>query len=1534
MADALNIQINDHDAYHLTPLALDELRNVPKVPLIRIYGSLRVSSSTDLAYNVLVHVHNFYPYLYLDWWGKNETTVAEKEIEQFQSYLEECIKTSFQRSKEVDSDYDSDVDQDYHDAPESQHHYIASIILCKGTPMYGYHLGYSTKVKILFLLPLYKTRFYRLINEKKINFNRFFTHKGYPFFSPNVYEAHINLLTQFMSDFNLYGCGWLEICSCYFRYPLVNLPNVSIDSLKSHLRPFITSKNVLSSEAFPRMGRSLLEVDISTHHIINRQRLKQRTLHNSFAEFNNPTEDSEIYLTSLESTFNELKYQCTLRNATQTSQLLNKLYSKVFKNIGLRRFQKWENYGHHLELLKYVKKQNKSSNTSNVNSYYDKVVRPIFKNDTLPTSFDVVSSSSFSNLASYKPEISKDLKVWRSYDLLFKPKKIYLTPSPIEIHTLVSIQNYSYAGPSPSESVGDETPTSDNEAELFNPDIPSPRCPKTPEEAQSESGSPNIHSIVLDEHLFALTQKKQLHSLVDEKIKSFDQLLTQPLDSLVRHAYDVWEFLVPMNLLKCHFKQTMRLSGNLDIEYPDPSYYLEQDIHHKPLVFANKKIIVPFRGPGSTPPIKIDGYIPTCDFLLEEGSSELTAPNHTRNSWEFVPRPPLKNNIIEWITVTEKKKSYKANRFRSQIEPAITQTNEFKYSHRMSKISRNPSGYHNMTVFYMEIHADTFDKLRPDPNKDPISMIIYRFDDANNMFSGSARNCILISAEGKELSDFHRQVENVSITLGLQILTFGSELEMIEKLLLMIDFYDPDILAGYEINAASWGYMIERMRNVYQSNILSRLSKTTLKGNGKFGDKWGYTHTSAIKVNGRHMLNLWRILRSEVSLTSYSIENLSFHLLHRSMPRFSNFELSTWRNGGSIKDITMFCQYYSSLVDTALLILESQEVVIKNVEQSRLIGIDFNSNFYRGSQYKVESILIRIAKSENLLLNSPSKQQVHEMRALTSIPLIMEPDSNFYKSPLVVLDFQSLYPSIMIAYNYCYSTLIGKIEGFEQNQNSVGYLKHVDLPSGLVDILDKNDGINISPNGLLFVSTKFRKSILSKMLQEILNMRINTKAVASAFPEDLDLKKVCNSKQLALKLIANVTYGYTSATFSGRMPNSDIADAIVSTGREILAKSIEIIESSEFNAKVVYGDTDSLFVYFPGRSKENAFAFGRLLAQRVTEFFPDPIKLKFEKVYHPCVLLAKKRYVGNCFEFEEQVSSTFEAKGIETIRRDGIPAQQKMVGKTLRILFETKNLSKVKEYVVKQFYKIVFNRVNVKDFCFAKEVRYGTYKNEKYLPPGAILAENAVKMDPRSEPQYRERIPYLVIRDSSKERIKDRSITPEDYLESLQTEHPFELDYEYYITRVLIPPLERIFNLMGVNVKEWYRNMSKSTKQIIKRSDDILLIGDSIRRRECFRCESNLDPDQTVFCLNCIADKIGVMNDLIMSKRMSYKAVTDYKDLCKRCNVRNFGGAAKDTSDESCRNIDCLIYYGKAKSTMENNALETETSKILEELHL
>lgn len=68
-----------------------------------------------------------------------------------------------------------------------------------------------------------------------------------------------------------------------------------------------------------------------------------------------------------------------------------------------------------------------------------------------------------------------------------------------------------------------------------------------------------------------------------------------------------------------------------------------------------------------------------------------------------------------------------------------------------------------------------------------------------------------------------------------------------------------------------------------------------------------------------------------------------------------------------------------------------------------------------------------VSRVERQLTSLPGFPKVRTQRAPESLPLILEPESAFYTSPVLVLDFQSLYPSMMIAYNICYSTCLGMV---------------------------------------------------------------------------------------------------------------------------------------------------------------------------------------------------------------------------------------------------------------------------------------------------------------------------------------------------------------------------------------------------------------------------------------------------------------------------------------------------------------------------
>ena len=970
------------------------------------------------------------------------------------------------------------------------------------------------------------------------------------------------------------------------------------------------------------------------------------------------------------------------------------------------------------------------------------------------------------------------------------------------------------------------------------------------------------------------------------------------------------------------------------IIYHDAHYSNEKDVPERVREYAGKEFkleseTVPFLATfdptGTSSASRGEKIRIVTDKANEERLSRRRKLVCGLRTWEIGAMPPTKPEIQIWLeehsgarpasfdkTVDDDDDGILSTKVSlSQIDIA-TQKNKhgFKYSQKQASTSVQHET-HYMSVMSLEIHVNTRENLVPNPEHDEIGCVFWCLQsdeedlEVNGINEGTHVGILA-------LSDTGGLAHSISQHTSVEVEAETSELDLINRMVDIVRDYDPDILAGYEVHGGSWGYIIERARCMYDYNLCDEFSRMKSQSHGRFGkedDRWGFNHTSTIRVTGRHMINIWRAMRGELNLLQYTMENVVFQLCHRRIPHYSFQDLTSWYKSGKPKDLAKVINYYISRVQLDLEILEENELIPRTSEQARLLGIDFFSVFSRGSQFKVESLMFRIAKPENFLLPSPSRKQVGQQNALECLPLVMEPQSAFYNSPMLVLDFQSLYPSVMIAYNYCYSTFLGRVVSW-RGQNKMGFTDY-HRESRLLELLE--DQINIAPNGIIYAKPGIRKSLLAKMLGEILETRVMVKSGMKVDKDDKSLQRLLNNRQLALKLIANVTYGYTSASFSGRMPCSEIADSIVQTGRETLEKAVALIHSVErWRAEVVYGDTDSLFVYLKGRTKDEAFDIGNEIAKTVTDMNPRPVKLKFEKVYLPCVLLAKKRYVGFKYETKNQIVPDFDAKGIETVRRDGTPAEQKIEEQALKILFRSADLSRVKSYFQRQCMKIMRGKVSVQDFCFAKEVKLGTYSDRGLPPPGALISTRRMLEDPRAEPQYGERVPYVVITGAPGARLIDRCVAPDVLLQSENE----ELDAEYYISKNLIPPLERIFNLVGANVRQWYDEMPKY--QRVRRREAEAVAGGKefimskktlesyMKSSTCIVCHEKLE-EEMVICGKCKQHADSSLMTLRLQLNKVERKAVNLENVCRSCANLAWGDEVK------CDSKDCPVFYTRTR---------------------
>ncbi|XP_075718396.1 DNA polymerase zeta catalytic subunit [Rhinoderma darwinii] len=750
----------------------------------------------------------------------------------------------------------------------------------------------------------------------------------------------------------------------------------------------------------------------------------------------------------------------------------------------------------------------------------------------------------------------------------------------------------------------------------------------------------------------------------------------------------------------------------------------------------------------------------------------------------------------------------------SQIEgPSLNNSYGFKVSAQNLQDAKALHEVQHLTLMCMELHARTRRDLAPDPEFDPICALFYCLSSDSPLSDSDKKEmtgAIVIVQETSADKDARRPLLTRSGVTGFHISYATDEKELFEQLISLVRRYDPDILLGYEVQMHSWGYLLQRAAalNVDLCQQMSRVPED--KNENRFSaekDEYGAETMSEINIVGRIILNVWRMMRPEVALTNYAFENVAFHILHQRFPLFTFRTLSDWFDHKSDINRWRMTDHYMSRVHGTLHLLRHLDLIGRTSELARLFGIQFLHVLTRGSQYRVESMMLRIAKPMNYIPVTPSVQQRAQMKAPQCIPLVMEPESKFYSNSILVLDFQSLYPSIVIAYNYCYSTCLGNIENLGKCEELKFGCTSLHIPPDLLYQL-RHD-ITVSPNGVAFVKASVRKGVLPRMLEEILKTRIMVKQSMKEYKEDKSLTRLLDARQLGLKLISNVTFGYTAANFSGRMPCVEIGDSIIHKARETLERAIKLVnDTKKWGAKVVYGDTDSMFVLLKGATKEQSFKIGQEISEAVTATNPKPVKLKFEKVYLPCVLQTKKRYVGYMYETLDQKDPVFDAKGIETVRRDACPAVGKMLERSIKLLFETRDISQIKQYVQRQCIKLLEGKASMQDLIFAKEYRGSFAYRPGACVPALELTRKMVAYDRRSEPRVGERVPYVIVYGTPGVPLIQLVRRPIDVLQ----DHNLRLNATYYITKQILPPLNRIFSLIGVDVFSWYDELPRIQK--------------------------------------------------------------------------------------------------------------------------
>lgn len=524
----------------------------------------------------------------------------------------------------------------------------------------------------------------------------------------------------------------------------------------------------------------------------------------------------------------------------------------------------------------------------------------------------------------------------------------------------------------------------------------------------------------------------------------------------------------------------------------------------------------------------------------------------------------------------------------------------------------------------------------PEANQDPviqIANVVTRYGEAKPF----VRNVLCL--------------DTCSPIVNTQILEFDAEEKMLMAWRDFLEKVDPDVIIGYNIANFDFPYLLDRAKHLKCTKFphwtrlrgIQSFAKDTSFSSKQMGNR----DTKATNTNGRLQLDLLQLVQRDHQLRSYTLNSVCAHFLGEQKEDVHHTMITELFNGTreSRRRLAVYCLKDAFLPQR---LMDKLMCLVNYTEMARVTGVPFNYLLARGQQVKFISQLFRKAREQKLVIPNLKSDASDEQYVGATV---IEPTRGYYDVPIATLDFASLYPSIIQAHNLCYTTLLNKT-----SIEKLGLKKDIDYI--------------VTPNGDMFCTAEKRKGLLSQILEELLGARKRAKKEL-AVETDTFKKAVLNGRQLALKISANSVYGITGATV-GKLPCLAIASSTTSYGRQMIEKTKEEVEARytiangySHDAQVIYGDTDSVMVKFGPEDLRKAMSLGEEAASYVSAKFINPIKLEFEKVYFPYLLINKKRYAGLYWTNPEKYDK-MDSKGIETVRRDNCRLVQTVIETILR----------------------------------------------------------------------------------------------------------------------------------------------------------------------------------------------------------------------------------------------------------------------------
>ena len=615
---------------------------------------------------------------------------------------------------------------------------------------------------------------------------------------------------------------------------------------------------------------------------------------------------------------------------------------------------------------------------------------------------------------------------------------------------------------------------------------------------------------------------------------------------------------------------------------------------------------------------------------------------------------------------------------------------------------------------------------------------------------------------------------------GCIIKSYDTEREMLMAFKEYLMEKDIDIITGWNIfgfdleyimkravmtNCDQTFYEMSKMKNHSCELVYKKLSSSALGDNA----------LKILPMPGRFIFDLFHEVKKGYKLDSYKLDNVSKLYLGDNkidMPPKEMFARFVEEDPIKLREVAEYC-----VKDTLLphRLLSKLSILVNLLEMAKATWVPLCYLVERGQQIKVFSLLTKKAREMGFMVPTISWGQYSADGYEGAT--VLDAQKGAYYRPITALDFEGLYPSIMMAHNLCYSSMVmdSKYENIPGvTYETFGFYKFAqDVPSLLPSIL--------------LELKQFRKQAKKDMAN-------STGA----------LKEMYNGKQLAYKVSMNSVYGFTGAA-KGMLPCVQIASTVTLKGRSMIDETKAYVEKNFPGSKVRYGDTDSVMVEFDVGNRtgkeaiEYSWEIGERAAQECTKLFKAPNNLELEKVYCPYFLYSKKRYAAKLWTKGKDGNMNMDyidVKGLQLVRRDNTPHMREVCKELLDVVLESSDTGPPKELALQRAIELIEGDVPNEKLILSQGL------SDSYKAKGFSVSINSPDIkdinqahvqvvrkmrerQPGSEPQSGDRVPYILL-DTGDPKAKafEKSEDPK-----YAKDNNLKVDYNYYFINKFLNPV-------------------------------------------------------------------------------------------------------------------------------------------------